>query len=63
MKNIIEFCTFVSIKSINVLRLNFIIDIHESEIFSRKIFKCNLYIYIYIENSENDITYRGNKTW
>lgn len=65
MKNIIEFCTFVSIKSINVLRLNFIIDIHESEIFSRKIFKYNLYTYtyIYIENSENDITYRGNKTW
>lgn len=49
MKNIIEFCTFVSIKSINVLRLNFIIDIHESEIFSRKIFKCNLYIYIHRE--------------
>lgn len=36
---------------------------YESEIFSRKTFRAIIYICIYIKNSENDISYRGNKTW
>lgn len=38
---------------------------YESEIFSRKTFRAIIYIHIhiYIKNSENDISYRGNKTW